>query len=182
MAAPEWYVGYSFIYGETGSYCSFMRFRADSYSVEQADVLYNHLADQLVEHANPGSTFAHTLPSAALAKGESGEQKAGEFLSKGVGACTVADKLVDGMLFISSFACDYQNQPQMCTRLYADTGSKDSTAFGISRGPTGIGGMFVRRPVWDASTGLIYGGRTSPTFAVDSVLNYAASGLEIFRE
>nr|WP_236786052.1 hypothetical protein [Allochromatium tepidum] len=38
-AAPQWYVGYSFIHGENGRYCAFMRFRADSHTLEQADTL-----------------------------------------------------------------------------------------------------------------------------------------------
>ena len=42
-AAPEWYVGHSFVYNASGNHCTFMRFRADSYTVAQADILYAHL-------------------------------------------------------------------------------------------------------------------------------------------
>ncbi|MBK1717878.1 hypothetical protein [Thiocystis violacea] len=181
-AAPEWYVGYSFIYTGAGNICSFMRFRTDSYSVQQADVLYNHLTDHLAKQADEGATFAHTLPSVALARGQSGEQMAAEFLSSGVGACDVAGQPADSLLFISSFACDYQNEAQLCTRLYVDTGNQDATSFGIDRGPATVGGFFVKRPVWEASSALVYDGRTTLPFAVDSMLNYAASGLKIFTD
>lgn len=182
QAAPDWYVGYSFIYNESGNLCSFMRFRADSFTVQQADTLYAYLADRLAAQAADGSTFLHTAPSTALARGESGEQMAQEFLSKGVGACTVAGDPVAGVMFISAFGCDYQNQPQMCMRLYVDTGDKDATASGIARGPTGVNGTFVRRPVWDTAAGAVYAGKTDLPYAVDSALTEMASGLRIFRE
>lgn len=176
-AAPEWYVGYTFLYSESGHTCSFMRFRADSYSVEQADRLYPLLADRISRYAVINATLAHTLPSEALAKGETGEQMAQAFLTKGVGACLVAGQPVGGLLFISSFRCDYQNEAQLCIRLYVDTGAKDATGQGIDRGPAALGGIFVKREVWDASTALIYAGDTETPFAVDAALNYAASAI-----
>lgn len=181
-AAPEWYVGHSFVYNASGNLCTFMRFRADSFTVAQADVLYAHLGDQLAEHAEEGATFAHTTPSAALAAGESGEQAAADFLSQGVAACTVAGEPVDGVMFISAFGCDYQNQAQMCIRLYVDTGDKDLTQSGIARGPTGVDGVFVRRPVWDASAGLVYAGAVDVPYAIESNLSKLAEGLILFRD
>jgi hypothetical protein len=181
-AAPQWYVGYSFIHGENGRYCAFMRFRADSHTLEQADTLYRYLGDRLAARAEAGAALSHTLPSAALAEGKTGESMADEFIAKGVGACTIADRPVDGLLFISSFDCDYQDEPQMCVRVYVDTGDQDATPFGIARGPASLGGIFVNRTVWNSSSSLVYAGRTALPFAVDSALNHAASGLQVFSD
>lgn len=181
-AAPEWYVGYSFIYKETDNLCAFMRFRSDAYSVEQADVLYSHLQDAFSTSAGAGATLAHTLPSSALAKGESGETKAAEFIGDGLNACLVGGKPVEGTLFISAFPCDYQDGAHMCIRLYVNTGDEDASAFGIDRGPAQLGGLFVTRAVWDASSALVYAGAARLPVAIESALNYAASGLKVLTD
>jgi hypothetical protein len=181
-AAPQWYVGYSFIHGESSQYCAFMRFRADSHTLDQADTLYRYLGDRLAAHAEAGAALSHTLPSEALAEGKTGEAMAEEFIAHGVGACTIAGQPVDGLLFVSSFVCDYQDEPQMCVRVYVDTGNQDATSFGIARGPASLGGVFVNRTVWDSSSALVHAGRTALPFALDSALNHAASGLQVFSD
>ncbi|NEX23355.1 hypothetical protein G3480_24185 [Thiorhodococcus mannitoliphagus] len=181
-AAPTWYVGYSFVYSDARNLCSFMRFQADAFGIEQADVLYKHLEDLMTTSADEGATFAHTLPSEALAKGQTGEQVVADIAAEGLAACTVAEQPVDGMLLASAFPCFYQDQQQMCFRLYVNTGDTDPTAFGIDPGPAELGGSFVLRKTWDASAGLVYAGRVALPFAVQAPLSYAASGLQIFRD
>lgn len=181
-AAPQWYVGYSFIHGENGRYCAFMRFRADSHTLEQADTLYRYLGDRLAARAEAGAALSHTLPSAALAEGKTGEFMADLCISDRMAACTIAGEPVDGLLFISSFACDHDNEAHMCVWVYVDTGNQDATALGINRGPASLGSVFVNRTVWNSSSSLVYAGRTALPFAVDSALNHAASGLQVFSD
>ncbi|WP_419466794.1 hypothetical protein [Allochromatium tepidum] len=59
-----------------------------------------YLGDRLAARAEAGAALSHTLPSAALTEGKTGESMADEFIAKGVGACTIADRPVDGLLFI----------------------------------------------------------------------------------
>ena len=181
-AAPEWYVGYSFIYSPAGNLCSFMRFQTKDYGIEQADILYGHLTDKLAAAVPEDASLDHTWPSESLAKGESGEQMAAAILANGLAACQVGGRPVNGILFIDAFGCEYQDNTQMCVRAYVHPGDKDATAFGIARGPDELGGLFVKRSIWDASANLVYAGRTDLPFALSTALDYAVSGLQIFSD
>jgi len=181
-AEAEWYVGYTFVYSGSGNSCAFMRFRSDSYSLGEADAVYRLFADRLADQVGTDATFADVPPSEALAEGKTGEGMAAEFLSQGVGACEVAGDPVSGLIFISSFGCDYQNEAQMCIRSYLDAGDRDLTAQGIGSGPAGLGGDFVNRQVWDASSDLVYAGQAQVPHVVDAALTHAASTISLVTD
>ncbi|EXJ15956.1 hypothetical protein [Imhoffiella purpurea] len=177
FAAPQWYVGYTFVYSESGNSCAFMRFRGDTYSLDEADVLYALFADRIVERVGTTSAFSHVLPSEALAEGKSGEETAAAFLAEGVGACEVAGEPVSGLVYVSGFGCEYQNESQMCIRSYVDVGDRDLSGQGIASGPAVLGGVFVKRPVWDASAALVQAGGAEVPYALDSSLGQAADAM-----
>ncbi|MFD2113013.1 hypothetical protein [Thiorhodococcus fuscus] len=159
-----------------------MRFRSDSYSLEEADTVYRLFADRLADRVGSDATFADVPPSEALAEGKTGEGMAAEFVSRGVGACEVGGNPVSGLIFISSFGCDYQNEAQMCIRSYLDAGDRDLTAQGIGNGPAGLGGDFVNRQVWDASSDLVYAGQSQTPYALDTALTHAAATISLVMD
>ena len=156
--AEDYYVGYSFIHMDTTHFCVIARTRAydGSFTLAEADGLYKIIADQ-VDGLGLTQTIQinHTLPSVNHSNGVTGESLASAFLSMGVQTCTVNSQPVDAMVFISAFNCIYQNENQMCVRLYVDTGVTDLTVLGVPRGPAAIGGIFIKREVWNAAKALI---------------------------
>ena len=182
IAAPQWYVGYTFVYSESGNSCAFMRFRSDTFSLEQADAVYALFADRVVERLGSTATVGDVLPSEELAEGETGEGTAAAFLSQGVGACEVAGEPVSGLLYVSGFGCEYQNESQMCIRSYVDVGERDLADQGIGSGPASRGGVFVKRPVWDASAALVYAGGSETPYALDSSLGQAADAIDLVTD
>jgi hypothetical protein len=184
QAATQWWLGYTFIMSEDGNACVLARYRAfdGSFTLAQADAIYSTVAgliDSNVDAGSLGVNVQHTLPSQAEALGQTGEAIGAAFLQSGVNICTVGGQPVDVVLFLSHFSCEYQNEWQMCIRLYADTGEYDLTSLGVNRGPAAFGGIFIKKEIWDAVAGIVYSGElpTLPMVAepmmsqVMSVLN-----------
>jgi hypothetical protein len=158
--AVDYWVGYTFIHDEDTHFCVIARFRAydGSFSLNKADSLYKIIADQVDGLGiSETTTLNHTFPSENNSQGVTGEGLGNAFLADGVATCTVGGEPVDAMIFLSAFNCEYQNENQLCLRLYVDTGATDITFLGIPRGPAAIGGIFIKREVWDATSALILG-------------------------
>jgi len=151
-SAEDWYVGNSFIYSGDSAACVIVRFKASdgSYTLAQADALYSTIASLVVNQDLGDTSSDTTLPSQNHANNVTGEQLASYFVSEGTGVCTVGGQPVDAVGFVSTFRCEYQNENQMCIRLYVDTGELDLSALGIPQGPATVGGIFIKREVWDA--------------------------------
>jgi hypothetical protein len=105
--------------------------------------------------SSSGVTMNHKIPSVAKSEGFTGEGLANSFLTKGVDTCKVNGVPVDAMGFVSMFNCEYQLENQMCMRLYVDTGDTNLTMLGIPQAPAAIGGIFIKREVWNATKNLV---------------------------
>lgn len=155
--AEEYYAGVTFIQAQGMKGCLIARFKASdgSYTLEQADTLYVTLFGALDALDIDNAQIETDLPSQVQANGYSGEALLEAFLSKGTGVCTFGGEPSDAVAFVSTFRCQYQNENQMCFRLYLDAGTNDLSMIGIPSGIATLGGMFVKREVWDVMMGLI---------------------------
>lgn len=134
-----------------------VRFKASdgSFTLTQADALYNSISSLITGQDLGSVTVTNFLPSENHSNGITGEGLTDTFLTEGTGVCLSGGVPVDAVGFVSAFRCEYQNQNQMCFRLYVDTGDFDLSMIGVPQQPTGIGGVFIKREVWDAAFGLI---------------------------
>jgi len=156
--AEDYYVGYSFIDLGSEDLCIIVRFRRfdGSFSLSEADGLYNLVVGLVTDFASDANVkLTHTIPSAAKNEGLTGEGLATSFLNQGVDTCKVGGVPVSAMGFISMFNCEYQLENQMCMRLYVDTGDTNLSLLGIPQAPAAIGGIFIKREVWNATKNLV---------------------------
>jgi hypothetical protein len=166
QAATQYYIGATFISTETEDYCVLSRFRSydGSFTLAQADGLYALISGAL--ESNGVSDYAqvqYIYPSENEAQGITGEAVTEKFLTAGTSVCTVGGAPVDAVALTSAFNCEYQNENQMCIRLYVHTGVTDLSSLGIPYGGAGaIGGIFIKREVWNATSGLLLGGGSLP--------------------
>jgi len=166
QAATQYYVGATFISTETEDYCVLARFRGydGSFTLAQADGLYALISGAL--ESNGVSEYAqvqHIYPSENEAQGITGEALTEKFLTSGTSVCTMGGAPVDAVALTSAFNCEYQNENQLCVRLYVHTGATDLSSLGIPYGSAGaIGGIFIKREVWNATSGLLLGGGSLP--------------------
>ncbi|WP_200376724.1 hypothetical protein [Thiocystis violacea] len=167
-SAEEWYAGTTFISSGDSDACVIVRFKAgtDFYTLSQADGLYSTITSLLTDQDLGDVTLSHITPSQNHEDGISGESLANYFLSNGTAVCTMGGQSVDAVGFISTFPCEYQNENQMCFRLYVDTGELDLTMIGIPQAPAALGGVFIKREVWNAVYGLISGNSGSLPFGM----------------
>ena len=166
QAATQYYVGATFISTEPEDYCVLSRFRSydGSFTLAQADGLYALISGAL--ESNGVGEYAqvqYIYPSENEAQGITGEALTEKFLTSGTSVCTMGGAPVDAVALTSAFNCEYQNENQMCVRLYVHTGATDLSALGIPyRSAGAIGGIFIKREVWNATSGLLLGGGSLP--------------------
>ncbi|WP_200246194.1 hypothetical protein [Lamprobacter modestohalophilus] len=155
--AEDWYAGVTFLQAEGMNACVIARFKASdgSYTLSQADALYTVLFGALADVDTGDVLVDNQLPSQVQAGGNTGEGLLSAFLDKGTSVCTFGGQPADAVGFLSTFRCEYQNENQMCFRLYIDAGQNDLSMLGIPPGVATIGGMFVKRELWDVIMTLI---------------------------
>jgi hypothetical protein len=155
--AEDWYVGFTGIQTQGMQGCVIARFKASdgSYTLAQADALYTTLFSAFTGLDAGDVGVSIQTPSQMQAQGYSGEGLLESFKSNGTGVCTSNGQPADAVGFISTFSCDYQNEGQMCFRLYIDAGTNDLSSFGIPSGIATIGGIFVKRELWNVIMSLI---------------------------
>ena len=166
QAATQYYVGATFISTKTDDYCVLARFRGydGSFTLAQADGLYALISAALEKNGvSEYASVQHIYPSQNEAQGVTGEALTEKFLTKGTSVCTVGGAPVDAVALTSAFNCEYQNENQLCVRLYVHTGATNLSSLGIPYGSAGaIGGVFIKREVWNATSGLLLGGGSLP--------------------
>ncbi|EXJ15042.1 hypothetical protein D779_1911 [Imhoffiella purpurea] len=155
--AEDWYVGTTFVESGDTHACIIARFKAvdGSYTLSQADAIYDLVSSALVDQDLGSVKVDSDMPSTNHDNGYTGEGLANYFISQGTGVCTIGGVPVDAVIFLSAFRCEYQNENQMCFRLYVDLGELDMRSVGVPQGPATIGGIFIKREVWDAAFAMI---------------------------
>lgn len=155
--AEDWYGGATFVQGGGMKGCMLARFKASdgSFTLAQADVLYTVLFGAFTSLDVDEVRVNMQLPSEMKASGHSGEELLKLFLDKGTGVCDFGGEPADAVGFVSSFSCEYQNENQMCFRLYINAGTNDLSMLGIPSGTATIGGLFVKRELWDVVMSLL---------------------------
>ncbi|MCF7977525.1 MAG: hypothetical protein K9L82_05830 [Chromatiaceae bacterium] len=155
--AEDWYAGVTFLQAEGMNACVIARFKASdgSYTLSQADALYTVLFGALAGVDTGDVLVDNQLPSQVQAGGNDGAGLLTSFINNGTSVCTFGGQPADAVGFLSTFRCEYQNENQMCFRLYIDAGENDLSMLGIPSGIATIGGIFVKRELWDVIMTLI---------------------------
>lgn len=172
VKAADWYAGHAFVYSGDSNACVIVRFKsADrSFTLAEADGLFNVVLSMVTDQELPPDVrISSYLPSRNHADNVTGDSLANIFLSSGTRVCLVGGEPVDMVAFISAFRCEYQNQNQMCFRIYVDLGELDLTQIGVPKGPSGLGGVFVRRELWDTLFPLLLRGGITFDLNADAV-------------